>query len=267
MKPAPFRYAAPDSLAAALDLLAGGNARPLAGGQSLIPMLNLRLVRPGLLVDLNPLEELAGIELREDGALCIGAMTRQAHLLASAVAAAGWPLLCQALSNVGHAATRNRGTVGGSAAHADPAAQLPVALTALDARFHVRSIAGERMLPAADFFRGRGVAGLAPGDLLVAVEVPPTPRGTAAAFVEHAKTHGGFPTAGVAVLHAPARHSAIALLGAGPAPVRATAAEHALSGGASVDEVASLAAAVVGDDHRRAVIGALARRALEGVTT
>lgn len=266
MKPAPFDYAAPDSLAEALDLLAGENAWALAGGQSLIPMLNLRLARPALLVDLNRLDELAGIELAEDGTLHIGAMTRQADLLASELTAARWPLLRQALTNVGHAATRIRGTAGGSVAHADPSAQLPVALSALDARFRVRSAAGERTLPAPDLFKGRGATGLRPGELLVRIEVPPIPRGTATAFVEYAKTHGGFPVAGVAVVHLAARHCAIALLGAGTAPVRATAAEEALRGGASVEEVAMLAASVVGADHQRALIGALAQRALEEVT-
>lgn len=261
MKPARFRYAAPDSLAGALELLSEENARPLAGGQSLIPMLNLRLLRPALLVDLNPVEELFGIELEEDGALRIGAMTRQAHLLASP-AAAGWPLLPQALSSVGHAATRSRGTVGGSAAHADPAAQLPVALTALGARFHLRSSKAERRVEAGDFFRAAGGTVLKSGELLVEIEVPPAPPGSAMAFSEYSRTHGGFPTAGVAVVYARDRHAAVAVLAAGPGPARSEAAEQALLGGAGAGEVATLVAAGVADDHRRALIRSLAQRTL-----
>lgn len=263
MKPAPFRYAAPDSLAGALELLLEEDARPLAGGQSLVPMLNARLLRPGLLVDLNPVRELSGIEREEDGTLRVGAMTRQAHLLASPVAAAGWPLLRLALSNVGHPATRSRGTVGGSAAHADASAQLPVALSALDARFDLRSARGNRTVAAGDFFRGAQATELQSDELLVQIEVPPAPPGSAMAFVEYARSHGGFPTAGVAVVHAPDRHAAIALLGAGPVPARPVAAEQALRSGADVGEVAALVGADVEDDHRRALIRALAQRALE----
>ncbi len=264
MKPAPFRYAAPDSVPAALELLADEDARALAGGQSLVPMLNFRLARPDLLVDLNPLAELAGIERTGDGGLRIGAMTRQADLLRSPTVRAGWPLLHQAASHVGHAAIRTRGTVGGSVAHADPAAELPVALTALDARFRVRSAAGERVVAATDFFRGALTTALQTGELLVAIEVPPAPPGARMVFAEHARTHGDFALAGVAVVQAPGGHAAVVLLGAGPVPVRVAAAERALAGGAPPPEVAALAAAGVTDDHRRAVIASLTRRALDG---
>jgi CO/xanthine dehydrogenase FAD-binding subunit len=265
VKPAPFQYAAPDSMPAALDLLAAEEARPLAGGQSLIPMLNFRLARPSLLVDLNPLGELDRLEVAPGGALHIGAMTRQSRLLGSGAVAGGWPLLRQAVSHVGHAAIRSRGTVGGSVAHADPAAELPVALTALDARFHVRSAGGERVLAAADFFRGALTTALAPGELLIGIEVPAMPAGARTAFTEHARTHGDFALAGVAVVSAPAGHAAIALLGAGPVPVRAPAAEQALAAGAPVAEVAAGAASVLEDDYRRALIAALAQRALKQV--
>jgi CO/xanthine dehydrogenase FAD-binding subunit len=264
MKPAPFRYAAPGSVQDALELLAGEDARALAGGQSLVPMLNFRIARPELLVDLNPLAELAGMEPAGDGGLRIGAMTRQAELLRSEVVRTGWPLLHQAVSHVGHAAIRSRGTVGGSVAHADPAAELPVALTALDARFHVRSAAGERVLAPAEFFQGALTTALRIGELLVAIQVPPAPPGARMAFAEHARTHGDFALAGVAVVHAPGEHAAVGLLGAAPVPVRAVAAERALAGGASPAEVASLAAADVSGDHRRALIAALTQRALAG---
>lgn len=264
MKPAPFRYAVPDSLAHALHLLAEEEARPLAGGQSLVPMLNFRLARPELLVDLNPLAELAGIENR-DGRLWIGAMTRQSALLRSEIVATGWPLLCRAVAHVGHLAIRNRGTVGGSVAHADPAAELPVALTALDARLHVRSAGGERVLATSQFFGGPLVTALQDGELLVAIEVPPAPAGARMAFTEHARTHGDFALAGVAAVHAAGAHSAIALLGAGPVPVRASEAERALAAGAGHDEVAALAGAAARDDYRRALISALTNRVLDEV--
>jgi CO/xanthine dehydrogenase FAD-binding subunit len=262
VKPARFRYARPDSLARALDLLAAEGARALAGGQSLIPMLNFRLARPHLLVDLGWLDELSGIELGDDGGLRIGAMTRQSDLLGSGLIATRCPLLRQAVSHVGHTAIRNRGTIGGSVAHADPAAELPVALTALDARFHVASSSGQRMLTASELFRGAYTTALARGELLVGIELPPVPAGSAMAFAEYRRTQGAFATAGVAVVHAPGQQAAIALLGAGPVPVRVGAAEQALAGGASVDEVAVRAAAPAPDDHRRALIAALMKRAL-----
>ncbi|MGA9857899.1 MAG: FAD binding domain-containing protein [Solirubrobacteraceae bacterium] len=265
MKPAPFEYAAPDTLPAALDLLADEDARALAGGQSLVPMLNFRLARPSLLVDINPLAGELGDLHVSDGALQIGALTRQAVLLASDAAASGWPLLREAVAHVGHAAIRTRGTVGGSVAHADPAAELPVALTALDARFHLRSGDGERSLAPAELFVGAMTTALSAGELLVAIEVPPPPRGARMAFVEHALTHGDFAIAGVAVVLAPSEHAAIALLGAGPVPVRASAAERALVAGAGADEVATLAAGEVTDDYRRALITALTQRALRRV--
>ena len=261
MKPAPFRYAAPDSVQGALDLMASEDARALAGGQSLVPLLNFRLARPGLLVDLNPLSELVGIEVR-DGTLCLGAMTRQDDLLRSA-AAARWPLLHEATRHVGHPAIRSRGTVGGSVAHADPAAELPVALTALDARFRVRARDSERVLTAEQLFRGALTTALQTGELLVEIEVPPVPAGARMGFAEHARTHGDFALAGVAVVHAPGERAAVALLGAGPVPVRVPAAERALLGGSPPGEVAELAAAGVEHDHRRAVIRALAERVLE----
>ena len=264
MKPAPFRYAAPDSVSAALELLAGEDARPLAGGQSLVPMLNFRLARPELLVDLNPISELTGIDVVGDE-LRIGAMTRQSQLLRSVAATAGWPLLRQAGSHVGHAAIRNRGTVGGSVAHADPQAELPVALAALDARMRVRSPAGERVIAAVDFFIGAMTTALAGGELLVAIEVPPAPAGTRMAFAEHARTHGDFALAGVAIVYAPGEHAAIAVLGAGPVPVRAAAAERALLGGKSAAAVAELVPDGVSDDYRRALLSALAARALSEV--
>jgi CO/xanthine dehydrogenase FAD-binding subunit len=264
MKPAPFAYAPAGSVDEALALMTGEDARPLAGGQSLVPMLNFRLSRPALLVDLNPVNELARLEVAPDGTLRIGAMTRQASLLCSLVAGERWPLLAQAVRHVGHVATRSRGTVGGSAAHADPKAELPVALVALDARLHVCSRErGARTIGAADFFTGPYTTAVREDELLVEIEVPAPPEGARMAFIEQARTHGDFAIAGVAMVLAPGRHAAIALLGAGAVPVRAGAAEQALRDGAGAPEVARLAASEVHDDYRRALITALTERALD----
>jgi CO/xanthine dehydrogenase FAD-binding subunit len=269
VKPAPFAYEPAASLDDALALLTRPDARALAGGQSLVPMLNFRLARPSLLVDLNPARELAALRTTADGALRIGAMTRQAALLRSRAVADGWPLLVQAVGHVGHAATRSRGTVGGSVAHADPKAELPVALTALGARFHVRSRErGARVLGAAELFAGPYTTALRDDELLVEIEVPAAPAATRMAFVEHARTHGDFAVAGVAVALAPGQYAAIALLGAAAVPVRAEAAEHALREGGTAAEVARLAAAAgVGDDYRRALLTALTERAVAQVLT
>lgn len=260
MKPAAFEYSVPDTLEEALQLV-GGASRPLAGGQSLVPMLNFRLARPERLVDLNRIPELAYV--RKDGAaLRIGALTRQATLERSPLVAAEWPLLREATRNVGHAQIRSRGTVGGSVAHADPTAELPVALTALDARFHVRSSGGARSLSAGELFSGPLTTTLAADELLAEIEVPPLPAGARCAFSEHARTHGDFALAGAAVVRAEG-HTAIALLGAGWTPLRATAAERALAGGAATDEVTALAAELVDDEHRAALMAALVKDAVE----
>jgi CO/xanthine dehydrogenase FAD-binding subunit len=260
MKPARFDYAAPSSVSEALALL-DEESRPLAGGQSLVPMLNFRLARPTRLIDL---ERVAGLDhLEADGdVLRIRAMARQAAVERSPVVGERWPLLRQALRLVGHAQIRSRGTVCGSVAHADPKAELPVALTALDARFHVRSTTGTRTLLAGELFRGPLMTALEPDELLVEIEVPALPPGARTAFVEHARTHGDFAVAGAAVVRAPG-HAAIALLGAESVPVRASAAEAAVAGGASAAEAAQLAAAAVSDPYRRALLTALTRRAIE----
>jgi CO/xanthine dehydrogenase FAD-binding subunit len=261
VKPAPFAYEAPRSVDAALALL-GEDAKALAGGQSLVPLLNFRLARPARVVDLNGIAALAYLR-RAGGVLRIGALTRQATLERSRLVARGWPLLAQAVRHVGHPAIRSRGTVGGSVAHADPAAELPVALAALDARFHLRSARGERTLGWREFFRGPLTTALEPDELLVEIEVPASPPGARAGFAEHARTHGDFAIAGAAVVRAGREHAGIALLGAGPAPVRATDAERALLAGAGAAEAAALAAAALDDGPRRALVAALVREAIE----
>lgn len=261
VKPAAFEYSVPDTLEEALELI-GAESRPLAGGQSLVPLLNFRLARPERLVDVNRIPELA--YLRKDGAaLRIGALTRQVALERSPLVAAEWPLLRQATRNVGHAQIRSRGTVGGSVAHADPTAELPVAFTALDARFHLRSSSGARTLGSEELFRWPYTTALAPDELLVEIEVPPLPQGARAGFVEHARTHGDFAVAGAAVVLAPGRYAAVTLLGAGPKPARAEQAESALLQGASAREVAALAAELAGGGYPRALMADLVRRAAE----
>jgi CO/xanthine dehydrogenase FAD-binding subunit len=265
MKPAPFAYEAPHTVEEALATL-GEDARVLAGGQSLVPMMNFRIARPERLVDLNRIEALS--YLRRDGdSLRIGAMTRQAALERSALVADGWPLLRQVVRFVGHPQIRARGTVGGSVAHADPAAELPVALTALDARFHVRSTQGARTLSADELFVFHLTTALEPDELLVEIEVPAPPAGARMAFAEHARTHGDFATAGAAIVVVPGERCAIALLGAGPTPTRATGAERAAVAGAAPAEVGGLAAEGVDGDHRRALIAELVRRALSEAVT
>lgn len=216
MKPAPFEYAAPESLEEALDLL-GEDAKPLAGGQSLVPLLNFRLARPRLLVDLNGVPGLGTIR-RSGGSLFLGALVRQAALERSRIAAEGWPLLHQAIRFVGHAQTRARGTIGGSVVHADPAAELPCVLATLGARFHVRSRRGSRTLAAEELFVGPLQTSLEPDELLVEIEVPEPRAGARAAFAEHARTHGDFALAGVALL-AWDDETRIGLLGVAPTPV------------------------------------------------
>jgi CO/xanthine dehydrogenase FAD-binding subunit len=260
MKPAPFAYEAPRTLDQALGSL-GDDARALAGGQSLVPMMNFRIARPDRLVDLNGIEALSYVR-RAGGALRLGAMTRQATLERSELVARDWPLLTRAVRFVGHPQIRTRGTVGGSVAHADPAAELPVALTALDARFHVHSARGARTLGADELFVFHLTTALQPDELLVEIEVPPLPAGARTAFAEHARTHGDFATAGAAVVVVPGESCAIALLGAAPTPIRATEAEQAAIAGASPAEVGALAPDGVEDVHKRALIAELVRGAL-----
>jgi CO/xanthine dehydrogenase FAD-binding subunit len=261
VKPAPFDYRAPTSVDEALTLL-GPDSTVLAGGQSLVPLLNLRLARPELVVDVNGVAELDYIS-NEEGVLRIGAMTRQVTVERSELVRRRWPLLYKAIRLVGHPQIRTRGTVGGSVAHADPAAELPVALTALGARLHLRSPSGIRAVPASEFFLGPLYTVREPDELLVEVEVPQPPEGAGSGFAEHARTHGDFATAGAAAVVAPGPSAAVVLLGAGPVPVRAEAAERALADGAAPSEAAALAAERIEEEHRRALCAELARRALE----
>jgi aerobic carbon-monoxide dehydrogenase medium subunit len=261
VKPAPFEYRAPASVEEALPLL-GPDATLLAGGQSLVPLLNLRLARPELVVDLGGIAELDYISA-DDGPLRIGAMTRQVALERSELVGRRWPLLHQAVRFVGHPQIRSRGTMGGSVAHADPAAELPAALVALDASVHLRSAGGTRAVPAAEFFRGPLYTAREADELLAEIEVPVPPEDAGCGFAEHARTHGDFATAGAAAMIAPGGYAAVALFGAGPVPRRAAAAEQALAGGAGPHDAATLATHEIDDEYRRALCAELVRRAIE----
>ncbi|GAB4264880.1 MAG: xanthine dehydrogenase family protein subunit M [Candidatus Promineifilaceae bacterium] len=236
MKPAPFLYEAPTSLVEALSLLAqhGFDAKPLAGGQSLVPAMNFRLAMPGVLVDLNGLPELRGMR-RENGRFRIGAMVRQRVLEKDVELAAAVPLLAQALPHIAHPQIRNRGTIGGSLAHADPAAELPVVCVALDARFRLQSTESDRWVTAVDFFTGLFMTARADEELLTEIELPVTPPGTGTAFVELARRHGDYALAGVAAvvkLRADGHiaHARLVYLNAGEKPVVAWEAGQMLAG-------------------------------------
>ena len=219
MKPPPFELARPDTLDQALALLAGGDgeARPMAGGQSLVPLLNLRLAAPALLVDLNGVGELAGIRLEGDR-LLIGAMTRQKHLLTDPLVAQHAPLLERAAPHIGHVQTRSRGTVGGSLAHADPAAELPLVMVALDAELVLCSTRGTRNVPARQFFEDILTTKLQDDELLVEIAVPAAPQGTRCAFREFNRRHGDFAMVAAAVQFSPRHHLTAAVGGVGVVP-------------------------------------------------
>jgi CO/xanthine dehydrogenase FAD-binding subunit len=281
LKPPAFAYHDPRELEEALSLLAdhGEDGKALAGGQSLVPLLNFRLAHPEHLIDLNRIDSLAYLR-RAEGRLRIGAMTRQSRLERSALAAEGWPLLSEALTYVAHAQIRNRGTVGGSVAHADPAAELPVAFAALDAEVTIASAAkGTRTIPISELFVTHLTTTIEPDELLTEIAVAPLPERSGHAFVEFARRHGDFALGGAAVqLSLDAQGSvdrcAIALLGAAAIPLRASEAE-AMLRGSELDQDSARAAAEAaiadisptGDIHgsaeyRRELCAVMVRRAL-----
>jgi carbon-monoxide dehydrogenase medium subunit/6-hydroxypseudooxynicotine dehydrogenase subunit alpha len=285
VKPAPFAYSAPTTTAEALELLAtdADEAKVLAGGQSLVPLMNFRLARPSRLIDLNRVAELAYIE-RRNGHIAIGAMTRHAALERSALLASEWPLLTEAVRWVGHEQIRNRGTIGGSIAHADPAAELPAALATLDARFRLRSASGERVVDWSDFFVFGFMTALEPDEILVEVEVPALPDNARGAFVEFARRHGDFALGGAAAVlvldsGGACVEARLSMLAAAPVPVRATQAEQLLVGTkldpAAIDAAADAAVTGIeptGDIHgstryRVKLLRTMAHRALSKAAT
>jgi aerobic carbon-monoxide dehydrogenase medium subunit len=199
MKASAFAYARATSIGHALELLAahGDKAKVLSGGQSLMPAMNLRLISPELIVDISEIRELRGIT-RSGDILSVGALTRHVDLLKSPEIAAHSPLLTKAVAHVAHPAIRNRGTIGGSLAHADPASELPACMLALDATIIVCGQAGERRIPATDFFKGIFETALLPDELLVAVELPVARADAAHFFHEFARRHGDYAIAGLA---------------------------------------------------------------------
>jgi carbon-monoxide dehydrogenase medium subunit len=193
MKPAAFDYVAPATLEEAIGLLSrhGADAKLLAGGQSFVPMANFRVLRPQVVIDLNRIESLAYISERESG-LAIGAMTRHRAIERSSLVRKRCPLMAEAVPNIAHAAIRNRGTLGGSLSHADPAAEWPVVAVALGATLVARSARGERTIPAAEFFVALLSTALEPDEVLVEIRFPGAPARTGAAFLEVSRRHGDF---------------------------------------------------------------------------
>lgn len=280
MKPAPFEYVRPGSLAEALQALHqhGDEAKVLAGGQSLVPMMNFRLARPAVLVDLNGLADLAYLRPL-GGGLAVGAMTRQRAVEKSPLVRERLPLLAEAVPWIGHLPIRTRGTVGGSLAHADPAAELPAVMVALDAELTVARTGGTRKVRAADFFTGYLSTDIAPDEILTEIRVPGLAPGAAVAFLELARRHGDFAIVAAAAAVVPdgqgaIREARIALGGVGPTPVRARRAEAMLAGQRPSAELLAAAAASAREDtdppadihasaeYRREMSAVFTRRAL-----
>jgi aerobic carbon-monoxide dehydrogenase medium subunit len=235
MKPAPFEYHRPASLTETFALLDryGDDGRILAGGQSLVPVLNMRLATPRAVIDINRLPGLDAIRVTPEG-LLIGALARHEAVERSPLVREHAPLIAQAMPHIGHAAIRTRGTFGGSLALADPAAELPACAVALAARIRVEGRRGRRDVPAAEFFRGIYTTALEPGELVTEVVVPLPAPGWCSGFQELARRHGDFALAGLAAhvrLEAGAvTESRLVFFGVGPGPVRARGAEAVLAG-------------------------------------
>jgi len=279
MKLPPVEYEAPRTVSEAVELLAEhlDQASVLAGGQSLIPLLALRLARPAVLIDINGVDGLSGVSAT-DGSVGIGAMTREYVAEESAVIADAVPLLAAALPLIGHEAIRNRGTIGGSLAHADPAAELPAVALALDAEFVVRGRSGMRVIPAADWFEGYLTTSRRPDELLVQVRFPAAGRGTGISFQEVARRHGDFAVVGLAVSltlsDGAIGDARLAFAGVSDVPVRAFGAEDLLVGERPSDELFDAAARRATEDidppadlhgssdYRRRVAAVLVRRGL-----
>jgi len=281
MKPAKFEYIAPRTTAEALSALAeyGDGAKVLAGGQSLVPLMNMRLARPEVIVDINEVAELDYIRGSDVGGLVIGSLTRQRQLERDAVVRNQFPVLTEAAELIGHFQIRNRGTIGGSLAHSDPAAELPAVMTALDAEFVIASSTGERTVTPSEFFVTYLTTALEPNELLTEIRVPALPAGTGSRVYEVSRRHGDFALVGAVTLLEPGARGTIgkariALFGVNPTPVRATEAEQILAGQQASEtlfreagEIASRDLDPDGDIHasaeyRKEVAAVVVRRAL-----
>ena len=281
MKPAKFDYFAPATQDEALELLAqhGADAKVLAGGQSLMPMMNLRLVRPAVVIDINQVQGLSGISAA-DGTITVGALARQRQLQESDVIRASFPMMTAAIGHIGHFQIRNRGTIGGSLAHADPAAELPALCTALDAEFVIADSNGTQTMSAAEFAIGPLITSLAPEQLLTEVRLPTLGDGWRWGFREVSRREGDFALVGsVAMLRTDGdrvcQEARITMFAVGDGPTRVPAAEQVLVGRVVDDEARRSAAALVSQavtpgsdihasaEYRKEVSAVMARRALE----
>jgi carbon-monoxide dehydrogenase medium subunit len=279
MKLPPFEYACPTSVSEAVALLASheGEAKPLAGGQSLVPMMAFRVASPSLVVDLRKLIELRHIKISDDG-VTLGAMVRWRDILEDARLKTAQPLLVAAVEHVAHYQIRNRGTVGGSIAHADPAAEMPGIVLTCDVKIAVEGKSGARVIDAADFFEGPLMTALKPDEIITEIRLPPWPAKRRFGFQEFARRKGDFALAAAALFYdidgGKARNAHVGALGVGDTPLRLPAVEQVLNGSAIDEatitkaEVAASASVDPNDDihasgaYRKALIGVMVERAL-----
>jgi carbon-monoxide dehydrogenase medium subunit len=282
MKPAPFEYYAPNTVEEALALLTeyGYDAKVLAGGQSLIPTMNFRLAQPSVLVDLNHISELFYIRPDNNGGLRLGAMSRHSQVEHDPLVAERAPLVHEAMPHIAHPQIRNRGTFGGTIAHADPAAELPAVSVALNGRFRLRSQAGERWVTADDFFVGFFTTVLEPDELLVEITLPPMPPRSGWSFKEIARRHGDYALVGVATMVTldhkdQCQQARLVFLSVGDGPVEAHQAAETLRGQVLTAEAIRAAAETAASmdvdpgsdihasaDYRRHLVNVLARQSL-----
>lgn len=280
MKPARFDYFAPTAVDETLTALAqhGDAAKVLAGGQSLVPLMNMRLARPEVIVDINRVAELDYVRSR-NGGLVFGALTRQRQLERQPLFRERFPVLVEVAEQIGHFQIRNRGTIGGSLAHADPASELPAAMSALEAEFELRSARGSRTVAPAEFFVTYLTTALEPDELLTEIHIPALPPGTGASIYEVSRRHGDFALVGVIALLVPDASGGIAsgriaLFGVNPVPVRPAEAERVLAGQTPSEELFRQAGALASKDlepdgdihasaeYRKEVSAVVVRRAL-----
>jgi aerobic carbon-monoxide dehydrogenase medium subunit len=284
MKLPPFEYACPTSISEAVALLAShdGEAKPLAGGQSLVPMLAFRVASPSLLVDLRKLAELREIRITQDG-VSLGAMVRWRDILEDARLSTAHPLLVAAVEHVAHYQIRNRGTVGGSMAHADPAAEMPGIAVTCEAQIAAIGRSGARVIAAADFFRGPLMTALKPDEIITEIRLPLWPAKCRFGFEEFARRRGDFAMAAAAVFYEDengrARNAHVGVIGIGDRPLRLPSVEAVINGQKVDDaviakaEVATSAAVDPPDDihssgaYRKALVGVMVERALKAAAT